>query len=369
LAIVGEDYAYVIVDTTREGGDTLTAIGNIIASRHHGCRFVVGEDVQYSQEKGTLFVIDADGKECKATILRQERRPPPPATQVLQPGVTPPGPARSPQKEAIQRPTVRQVDHEPPTVAPQTAAVVGTAPKGQDTNVDRPAPPSARNPGVSAPTLISKVEPRYSDEARQAGIEGTVVLYSEVGPDGLAHNTRVRRSLGHGLDENAIEAVSSWRWRPGEKDGKPVTVAANIEVNFRLLHPPISKEMADQSAAYIQKQLGIWQPADALPELGVPTAHRVAVDQHGAAYGEVLTYPDPTNTYQKFDLTFDDVSKKLREIRVYPGNVTLQQCRAIWGDKFEVQQRPDGLSLYIYRDQRVSVLARDTGEVLSFDFW
>jgi TonB family protein len=217
--------------------------------------------------------------------------------------------------------------------------------------------------------LISKVEPRYSEEARQAGIEGTVVLYGEVAPDGLAHNFRVLRSMGHGLDENAVEAVSKWRFRPGKKDGKLVTVASTFEVNFRLLREPLPEELAQQSAAYLQKRLRVWRAEDAQAELGQPTAHRVATDEHGTAYGEVLTYPDPTNKYQKFDLTFDVDSKKLREIRVYPWNVTLEQCKAIWGDRFEVQQRPDGVRLYLYRDQRVSVLARGTGEVLSFDLW
>ena len=43
------------------------------------------------------------------------------------------------------------------------------------------------------------------------------------------------RSLGMGLDENSIVALSAWKFQPGTKDGQPVTVAANIEVNFRLL--------------------------------------------------------------------------------------------------------------------------------------
>ena len=89
--------------------------------------------------------------------------------------------------------------------------------------------------GVSAPVLLSKVEPQYTEEARQAKLQGTVVLYVEVGPDGRASNVRVQRSLGMGLDEKAIEAVKQWRFRPGMKDGKPVTVVATIEVNFRPL--------------------------------------------------------------------------------------------------------------------------------------
>ena len=89
--------------------------------------------------------------------------------------------------------------------------------------------------GVTAPALLYKVEPEYSEEARKAKYQGTVILYVEVSPDGRAVNPRVVRSLGLGLDEKAIEAVRKWKFRPGYKDGHPVTVAATIEVNFRLL--------------------------------------------------------------------------------------------------------------------------------------
>jgi TonB family protein len=89
--------------------------------------------------------------------------------------------------------------------------------------------------GVTAPSLLYKVEPEYSEEARKAKYQGTVLLYIEVDPSGHATNIRVQRSLGLGLDEKAIEAVKKWKFAPGKKDGKPVTVAATIEVNFRLL--------------------------------------------------------------------------------------------------------------------------------------
>jgi len=89
--------------------------------------------------------------------------------------------------------------------------------------------------GVTAPALLYKVEPEYSEEARKAKYQGTVVLYVEVSPDGRAVNPHVVRSLGLGLDEKAMEAVRKWKFRPGYKDGKAVTVAATIEVNFRLL--------------------------------------------------------------------------------------------------------------------------------------
>jgi TonB family protein len=89
--------------------------------------------------------------------------------------------------------------------------------------------------GVSAPTLLFKVEPEYSEEARKAKFQGTVVLYVVVDEKGMPQQLRVLRPLGLGLDEKAIEAVQKWRFKPGVKDGKAVAVAATIEVNFRLL--------------------------------------------------------------------------------------------------------------------------------------
>ena len=88
--------------------------------------------------------------------------------------------------------------------------------------------------GVSAPQVVHKVDPQYTNEARDAKIEGTVVVQTEIHTDGRAHNTRVVTSLDPGLDHNAMDAISRWEFEPGKKDGKPVAVAATIEVNFRL---------------------------------------------------------------------------------------------------------------------------------------
>jgi TonB family protein len=89
--------------------------------------------------------------------------------------------------------------------------------------------------GVTPPVPTHRQEPKYSEQARKAKYQGTVVLYVEVDPTGHPRNIRVIRSLGLGLDEKAVEAVNKWRFKPGTKDGKPVTVAATIEVNFRLM--------------------------------------------------------------------------------------------------------------------------------------
>jgi TonB family protein len=88
--------------------------------------------------------------------------------------------------------------------------------------------------GVSAPRAIYDPDPEYSDEARKARYQGIVVLSLVVDPAGRARDIRVARSLGMGLDEKAIAAVEQWRFAPGMKDGHPVPVLVNIEVNFRL---------------------------------------------------------------------------------------------------------------------------------------
>jgi TonB family protein len=89
--------------------------------------------------------------------------------------------------------------------------------------------------GVTAPSILMKVEPEYSEEARKAKWQGTVQLSLVVDDQGRPQSIKVTRSLGLGLDQKAIEAVEKWRFRPGMKDGKPVPVMATIEVNFRLL--------------------------------------------------------------------------------------------------------------------------------------
>lgn len=93
----------------------------------------------------------------------------------------------------------------------------------------------AANGPVTPAKLIYKIEPEFSEEARKAKFQGTVVLAIEVDSAGNASNFRVISSPGLGLDEKAIEAVSRWRFRPAYRDGKPVISSARVEVNFRLL--------------------------------------------------------------------------------------------------------------------------------------
>lgn len=88
--------------------------------------------------------------------------------------------------------------------------------------------------GVTVPTVIFKVEPEFSEEARKAKYQGVAWVRFEVDEKGTMQNPRVLRALGLGLDQKAIEAVKKWRFRPGLKDGLPVAVTCDVEVYFRL---------------------------------------------------------------------------------------------------------------------------------------
>ena len=88
--------------------------------------------------------------------------------------------------------------------------------------------------GVTAPQLTYGPEPAFSEKALQAKVQGTVVLRVVVGPDGRTHDIRIQKSLGMGLDEQAIEAIGRWMFEPSRKDGVAVAVLIDIEVNFHL---------------------------------------------------------------------------------------------------------------------------------------
>lgn len=90
--------------------------------------------------------------------------------------------------------------------------------------------------GVTAPKTIFAPDPEFSDEARRAKYEGTVVVTLIVDANGNPQDVHVSRSLGMGLDEKAIEAVQKWKFKPAidQKTGKGVPVMLSVEARFRL---------------------------------------------------------------------------------------------------------------------------------------
>jgi TonB family protein len=91
------------------------------------------------------------------------------------------------------------------------------------------------NGGSTRPRVIYAPNPEFSEQARKAKVQGTVVLTVTVDANGDVADVKVIKSLGSGLDEKAIEAVRTWKFKPGTEDGTPVRSEVPVEVSFHLL--------------------------------------------------------------------------------------------------------------------------------------
>jgi TonB family protein len=113
-----------------------------------------------------------------------------------------------------------------------------------DADIYRPGP------GVSAPKAIHKVDPRYTQQARRAFVQGTAVLEVVVDEHGLPARISTISPIGFGLDDRAQEAVSQWVFKPGRKDGKAVKTVTTVTVDFRLFHRVFDPAAEERRTSY-----------------------------------------------------------------------------------------------------------------------
>lgn len=86
--------------------------------------------------------------------------------------------------------------------------------------------------GVSAPKLVKTVAAVYTADAMRRGVEGRVGLKCVVDRDGVPQQIAIVKPLDAELDEVAIKALAQWRFEPGMKDGRPVSVRVQVEMSF-----------------------------------------------------------------------------------------------------------------------------------------
>jgi len=138
-------------------------------------------------------------------------------------------------------------------------------------------------PGVTAPRPLSPPQPQFSEEGRLAGVNATVRLSLVVSEDGVPASISVTRGAGFGFDEKALESVSTWRFKPGEREGRPVAVMTAVEMSFSLGLGPVARLTFDPGSA----SRPILQTKAPLILNPAPPAAQVRVDFDVAADGQV----------------------------------------------------------------------------------
>ena len=87
---------------------------------------------------------------------------------------------------------------------------------------------------VSPPRIVAQQQPEYTELARHARYQGTTILRAVIDSRGETTQVQILRPLGMGLDDQAVNVIRQWRFEPAKRDGKPIAVLVDIEVNFRL---------------------------------------------------------------------------------------------------------------------------------------
>ncbi len=125
-----------------------------------------------------------------------------------------------------------------------TGALARAFPSDDSSDVYRPGP------GITAPKVVRKVAPYYTAQARRALVQGTAVLEVVVDQRGMPTRISTISPIGFGLDDRARDAVSRWEFKPGRKDGKPVTTVTTVAVEFRLFHRVFDPAVEERRTNY-----------------------------------------------------------------------------------------------------------------------
>jgi protein TonB len=170
-------------------------------------------------------------------------------------------------QQTVQPPQVIDVDPAPPTPSSVLNDIAGLLPGGNPDGVEKggvengdpdfgvphgtgpvgPAVPAVAPPSapvsdapiqvggaVLKPEVLVRTEPRYTELARRARVEGVVVIQAVIDERGYVTDVQLLRGQPMGLDQAAMDAVKTWRFKPATLHGQPVKVYFNLTVNFTL---------------------------------------------------------------------------------------------------------------------------------------
>lgn len=117
----------------------------------------------------------------------------------------------------------------------QAASILNASAEGGCISESPIAQQTAPQTGFTSPRMMRQSTPKYTKEAKKAGVEGRVMLTFRIRKDGIADDFEIVESLGYGLDERTIEHIRNrWEFRPARQDGKPMDSWATVALDFRL---------------------------------------------------------------------------------------------------------------------------------------
>ena len=202
---------------------------------------MAGAITLYLLSLGTAFIIAHQPHETSVVVVPYRElqapppltdKPPPPKVEVAQQVAPPTAAAPVPVPDAEAPPEQKIASQE------EIAATTGTGVTSDQTI--QVAPQEEELPKLGEyvyyeelPEVITKVNPIYPDLAREANVEGTVMVQALVGKDGKVKDVRVVKSNPM-FDQNAVEAVKQWVFKPALANNKPVAVWVGIPVSFKL---------------------------------------------------------------------------------------------------------------------------------------
>lgn len=189
---------------------------------------------------GSKLIQPKDEVAYTGRVIRMNTLPPPPPLS----SAAPPPNIKIPQD--VMKPTIGTPVPVPDAQAPeqtimtqqelaQSMAPVGLGGSGKDSLV---IAPSDNLPSEGdfvyyedEPVPVTTVKPNYPEFAREAQIQGTVILHVLVGKDGRVKNVKVIRGVT-GLNDAAVEAIKRWVFKPALSNNKPVAVWVEVPINF-----------------------------------------------------------------------------------------------------------------------------------------
>lgn len=179
--------------------------------------------------------------------------PPPPPAPPPPPKAAAPTPVETPKPVVTETVQPEIVPEELPPESPAEASsdvgveggveggipggVAGGIPGGVEGGIPQEAPEDQIfqvGGNISEPIGISKPPPTYTETARRARTQGTVVVEAVINKQGDVTNVKVLKSLPFGLDRQAVEAIQRWKFKPATMDGRPVSVYYVLTVQFKI---------------------------------------------------------------------------------------------------------------------------------------